>query len=324
MRRRAFITLLGGAAATWPLAARAQQPAMPVIGFLHSQASDNYTAVLAGFRQSLKDAGYVEGQNIAIEYRWGNDQLDRLPALAADLVARRVAVIVAGGGSPSTLAAKSATTNIPIVLVTGSDPVALGLVASLNRPGGNITGVTFVTSMLAAKRLGLLRELVPQATTVAYLSDPRFDSAKDEVLAAAGALGLQIIGVEARSVGDFETAFATLVQRRAGALLVGAQPLFTSNRDKLVALAARHKIPAIYQNRDYALDGGLVSYGASQEDAFRLGGVYVGQILKGAKPADLPVQQATKAELVINLRTARTLRLTVPLALLARADEVIE
>ena len=270
MNRRAVITLLGGAAA-WPLAARAQQPVIPVIGFLHSQASDGYTVALAGFHQSLKEAGYVEGQNVAIEYRWANDQLDRLPALAADLVGQRVAVIVAGGGPPATLAAKSATTNIPIVLVTGSDPVSLGLIASLNRPGGNITGVTFVTSILAGKRLDLLRELVPQARTVAYLSDPRFESATDEVLAAAGMLGLEIIVVEARSVGDFDAAFANLVQRRVAALVVGAQPLFTSNRDNLVALAARHKIPAIYQNRDYALDGGLMSYGASQEDAFRFG-----------------------------------------------------
>jgi putative ABC transport system substrate-binding protein len=327
MNRRAFITLLGGAAAAWPLAARAQQTAMPVIGFLHSQSPDAYTAVLAAFRQSLKETGYVEGQNLAIEYRWANDQLDRLPELAADLVRRRVAAIVAGGGAPSTLSAKSATTTIPIVLVTGSDPVTLGLVASLNRPGGNITGVTFITSKLAGKRLDLLRELVPQATTVAYLSDPRFQPAGTEtndVLAAARALGREVVVVDVLGVGEFEAAFATVVQRRAGALLVGAFPLFTSNRDKLVTLAARHKIPAMYQNRDYVLDGGLISYGASQADAFRLGGVYVGRILKGAKPADLPVQQSTRFELLINMKTAKALGLDVPAKLLALADEVID
>ena len=280
---------------------------MPVIGFLHSQSPDSYTAVLAGFRQGLKEAGYVDGQNVAIEYRRANDQLDRLPALAADLVRRRAAVILAGGGPASTLAAKAATTTLPIVLVTGSDPVALGLVASLNRPGGNITGVTFLTSKLAGKRLDLLRELVPRATTVAYLSDPRLqnaDESTNDVLAAAGVLGRQIIVVEARSADDFEAAFATLVQRKAGALLVGAEPLFTGNRAKLVALAARHKIPAIYQNRDCAVDGGLMSYGDSQADAFRLGAVYVGQILKGG-PADLPVQQSIRFELVLNLKTAK-------------------
>jgi putative ABC transport system substrate-binding protein len=283
--------------------------------------------VLTAFRESLKAAGYVENQNIAIEFRWANDQLEQLPELAADLVRRRVAIIVAGGGPPSTLAAKAATTTIPIVLVTGSDPVALGLVASLNRPGGNITGVTFITSQLASKRLSLLRDLVPQVTKIGYLSAPRFQTAggeMDDVLAAASALGREPVVVEARNVGDFEAAFATLVQRGAGALLVGAQPLFTSNRSKLVELAARHKIPTIYQNRDYALDGGLMSYGASQEDAFRLGGLYVGKILKGAKPADLPVQQSVRFELLINLKTAKSLGLDVPALLITIADEVIE
>jgi ABC-type uncharacterized transport system substrate-binding protein len=327
MRRREFITLVGSAAAAWPLAARAQQAKMPVIGFLHSQSPDNYAAVLAGFRQGLKDAGYAEGQNIAIEYRWANDQVELLPSLAADLVRRRVAVLVVGGGPQSTLAAKSATTALPIVLVTGSDPVALGLVASLNRPSSNITGVTFVTSSLAGKRLDLLCELVPQATTIGYLSDPRFQSAAQEtndVLAAGGALGRQIVVAEARSEGDFDAAFASLVQRRADALLVGAFPIFTGHRDKLVALAARHKIPTMYQNRDYAVDGGLMSYGASQAAAFRLGGLYVGRILRGEKPSDLPVQQSVKFELVINLKTAKALGLDVPDKLLALADEVIE
>jgi putative tryptophan/tyrosine transport system substrate-binding protein len=327
MRRREFIAGMVGAVAG-PLVVRAQQPGgVTVIGFLHSQSPDSYTAVLARFLQSLNESGYVEGKNLAIEYRWANDQLDRLPALAADLVRRRVAVIVAGGGSSSTLAAKAATTTIPIVLVTGSDPVALGLVASLNRPGGNITGVTFITSKLAAKRLGLLHDLVPQAATIAYFAAPQYQAGAgetDDVLAAARALGLQVIVVEARSDGDFEVAFATLVERRAGALLVGAFPLFTNNRDKLVALAARHKIPAMYQNRDYAVDGGLLSYGASQEDAFRLGGVYVGQILKGAKPAELPVQQSVRFEFVINVKTANALGLTIPPGVLAIADEVIE
>jgi putative tryptophan/tyrosine transport system substrate-binding protein len=264
---------------------------------------------------------------LAIEYRWANEQLDRLPALAADLVTHKVAVIVAGGGSPSTLAAKGATTTTPIVLVTGSDPVALGLVASLNRPGGNITGVTFITSELATKRIGLLHDLVPQAKIIGYLTAPQFQTGTretDDVLAAARALGLQVIVAEARRDSDFETAFATFVEHRAAALLVGAFPLFTNNRSTLVALAARHKIPTVYQNRDYALDGGLLSYGASQSDAFRLGGVYVGKILKGAKPADLPVQQSVRFEFVINLKTAKLLGVEVPPTLLAIADEVIE
>ena len=327
MRRREFIAGLGGAAAAWPLAAHPQQRAVTVIGFLHSQSPRSYTAILARFREGLSEFGYVEGENLAIEYRWANDQLDQLPALAADLVAHKVAVIVAGGGSPSTLAAKAATTTTPIVLVTGSDPVELGLVVSLNRPGGNITGVTFITSELASKRLGLLHDLVPQATIIGYLTAPQFQTGPretDNVLAAARALGLQVVVAEARREGDFETAFALLVERRAAALLVGAFPLFTNNRGALVALAARHKIPTIYQNRDYASDGGLLSYGASQSDAFRLGGVYVGKILKGAKPADLPVQQSVRFEFVINLKTAKLLGIEVPSTLLAIADEVLE
>jgi putative ABC transport system substrate-binding protein len=326
LRRRDFITLLGGAAA-WPLTARGQQQAVPVVGFLHSQARDLYANVLTGFRAGLKDAGYEEGRDVAIEYRWANDQIEHLPELAADLVRRRVAVIVVGGGAPATLAAKAATSSIPIVLVTGSDPVAVGLVASLNRPGGNITGVTFITSILTSKRLDLLHQLVPKATTIGYLSDPRFQPGGVEtgdLLAAATTLGRQVIVAEARSVDDFDAAFAKIAQGGAGALQVGAFPLFTSNRDKLIALAERYRIPAIYQNRDYALDGGLVSYGASQADAFRLGGGYVGRILKGARPADLPVQQSTKLDLVINLRTAKALGLEVPPTLLAIADEVIE
>jgi putative tryptophan/tyrosine transport system substrate-binding protein len=327
MKRRAFITLLGGAAAVWPLTARAQQPAKPVIGFLHVAFPGPYTQHLVAFRQGLKQSGYVESQNVAIEYRWANNEQDRLPELAADLVRRQVALIVAAGGSPSALAAKAATSTIPIVLVFGSDPVRLGLVASLNRPGSNVTGVTFLTTELMAKRLELLRELVPQATTLAYLADLRFVLGQEmlrDTLAAAGVLGQQIAVMEARSDRDFEPTFAAFVERQASALIVAASQLFDSNRDQLVALAARHKMPAIYQAREYVLDGGLMSYGANQVDAFRLGGLYVGQILKGEMPANLPVQQATKIELVINLKTAKALGLEVPPTLLARADEVIE
>jgi ABC-type uncharacterized transport system substrate-binding protein len=327
LRRREFVTLLSGAAASWPLVARAQQPAIPVIGFLHIAFPGPYTQHLVAFRQGLKQSGYVEDQNVAIEYRWANNESDRLPELAADLVRRQVALIIAAGGPPSALAAKAATSTIPIVLVFGADAVRLGLVASLNRPGGNITGVTFLTTELMAKRLEFLRELIPHATTDAYLVDPRSGTGQEtlrDTLAAAGVLGRQIIVVEARSDRDFEPAFATFVERQAGALVVGPSQLFDSNRDQLVALAARHKMPAIYQAREYVLDGGLMSYGANQVEAFRLGGLYVGQILKGEKPANLPVQQSTKIELVINLKTAKTLGIEVPLSMLMRVDEVIE
>jgi ABC-type uncharacterized transport system substrate-binding protein len=326
MKRREFITLLGGAAAR-PLAVRAQQPAMPVIGFLHVAFPGPYTQHLFAFRQGLKQSGYVEGQNVSIEYRWATNETDQLPELAADLVRRQVALIVAAGGPPSALAARAATSTIPIVLVFGADPVRLGLVASLNRPSGNVTGVTFLATELVAKRLELLRELIPRATTVACLVDLRSVAGQEmlrDALAAAGMLGRQIAVMEARSDRDFEPAFATFVERQADALIVAASQLFDSNRDQLVALAARHKMPTIYQAREYVLDGGLMSYGASQRDAFRLGGLYVGQILKGEKPANLPVQQATKIELVINLRTAKALGLDIPPTLLARADEVIE
>ena len=322
MRRREFITLLGGAAAAWPLVVRAQQPA---IGFLHVAFSGPYTQHLVALRQGLKQSGYVEGQNVAIEYRWANNEYDRLPELAADLVRRQVALIVAAGGPPSARAAKSATSTIPIVLVFGADPVRLGLVTSLNRPGGNVTGVTFLTTELMAKRLELLRELIPQATMVAYLADSRsVPEMLRDAFAAAGVLGRQIVVMEARSDRDFEPAFATFVERQAGALVVGPSQLFDSNRDQLVALAARHKMPAIYQSREFVLDGGLMSYGASQVDAFRVGGLYVGQILKGEKPTNLPVQQATKIELVINLKTAKALGLEVPLSMMIRANEMVE
>ena len=327
MKRREFITLIGGAAMTWSQGVRAQQPAMPVVGFLHVAFPGPFTQQLVAFRQGLKQSGYVEGRNVAIEYRWANNENDRLPELAADLVRRQVALIVSAGGVPSALAAKAATSTIPIVLVVGFDPVRLGLVASLARPGGNVTGVTFLTTELMAKRLDLLRELIPQATTVGYLADLRSVTGQEmlrDTLAAAGVLGRQIAVVEARSSRDFEPAFATFVERRAGALVVAASALFDSNRDELVALAARHKLPAIYQARELVSAGGLMSYGANLVDAFRLGGLYVGQILKGEKPANLPVQQATKIELVINLTTAKTLGLEVPLSLMIRADEMIE
>ena len=326
--RREFITrILGGAAATWPLGGRAQQSATAMVGFMHSQSPDSYGGVLAAFQKSLSEAGYIDGQNLKIEHRWAYDRLDQLPVLAADLVRRRLEVIVAGGGSQSTLAAKAATSTIPIVLVTGSDPVALGLVASMNRPGGNVTGVTFITSILASKRVGLLSDLVPRSSTIGYFSASRFqtsDRETNDVLAAGRTLGRQVIVVDIQEVDEFESAFLKLTQNRVDALLVGAFPIFTSNRARLVELAARYKIPSLYQNRDYVLDGGLMSYGPSQEDAFRLGGIYVGQILKGAKPADLPVQQSSRVGLAINLKAARALGLEVPPGLLAIADEVIE
>jgi putative ABC transport system substrate-binding protein len=327
MKRREFITLIGSAAMACPQGVRAQQPTMPVIGFLHVAFPGPYAQLLVALRQGLKQSGYVEGQNVAIEYRWANNDDDRLPELAADLVRRQVALIVVAGGPASAVAAKAATSAIPIVLVFGADAVRLGLVASLNRPGGNVTGVTFLTTELMAKRLELLCELVPKATTVAYLSGPRSVTRQGmlrDTLAAAGVLGRQIAVVEASSDRDFEPAFATFVERKAGALVVAPNQLFDSNRDQLLALAARHKLPAIYQAREYVLDGGLMSYGASYADAYRVGGLYAGQILKGEKTADLPVQQATKIELVINLKTAKALGLEVPLSMMIRADEIME
>ena len=326
MKRRAFITLLGGAAAAWPLAARAQQGTMPVVGLLHPSSTD--TARLRAFRQGLKDAGFIEGENVAIEYRSADDQTDRLPALAAELVQRRVAVIAAIGGIPSALAAKAATTTIPIVCLVGIDPVRLGLVASLARPGGNLTGINILSTELAAKRLELLRALVPGATRIAVLVDPTnaagTDSTLRDVGAAARALGLQIQVLNASTSLELEAAFATLVSERSDALLVGSTPFLFDRRVQLAQLAARHAVPAIYQDRHHAEVGGLMSYGASLVDAYRHVGVYTGRILKGAKPADLPVVQSTRFELVINLQTARLLALAVPPTLLARADEVIE
>jgi putative ABC transport system substrate-binding protein len=326
LKRRKFMTLLGSAA-VWPLAARAQQAAKPVIGFLHPAFPAPYTEQLAAFRQGLKQAGYVEGQNVAIEYRWANNENDRLPELAADLVRRQAALIVAAGGPPSALAAKAASSRIPIVIVFGADPVRLGLISSLNQPGGNVTGVTFLTTELMAKRIELLRELVPQVTTVAYLADPRSGASEGmlgETLAAADALGKKLVVAEARGDRDFEAAFSTFVQRQTGALVVAPSQLFDSNRDQIVALAARHRLPAIYQAREFVVHGGLMSYGASYTDAFRVGGLYSGQILKGDKPDNLPFQQATKLELIVNLKTAKALGLELPLSLMIRADETVE
>ena len=324
IKRRKFITLLGGAAA-WPLAARGQQPSMPVVGFLRSTSSADSRNLVAVFRQGLREAGFVEGQDYAIEYRWADNQLDRLPSLVADLLRRPVAVIV--GNTPSALAAKAATKTVPIVFATGGNPVREGLVASLNRPGGNVTGVSFISVELGAKRLGLLRELRPGAARIAVFVDPKFPTIErfiSEVRDAASAMGQQIEVLYIGSDREIESAFTMLVQRGAGALLCGSGGLLYSRRDLIVALAARHRTPAIYDQRDYVAAGGLMSYAPSFTDAYRQAGIYAGRILKGEKPAGLPVMQPTKFELVINLTTAKALGLDVPPTLLATADEVIE
>jgi putative ABC transport system substrate-binding protein len=325
MKRREFISLLGGGAAVWPLAARAQQPTVPVIGFLGGVSP---TETVRGFSQGLKEAGYAEGENVAVEYRWAQNQLDRLPTLAADLVRKRVAVIVATGGTAPAIAAKAATTTIPIVFTAPDDPVELGLVASLSRPGGNLTGIYFLVGELVPKRLELLRELVPAMTRVAVLVNPakpaRAESQVKEVESAGRQKGLRIQILNAGSGRDINVAFAALARERPDALLVSPDPLYVVRRVQLATLAAHHAIPTSFSNRDPVEAGGLMSYGTNITDAFRQAGVYAGRILKGANPADLPVVQSTKFELVINAETARMLGLAVPPTLLARADEVIE
>src|SRR5215813_11014640 len=323
--RRELLAALGGAAVAWPLAARAQQSAMPVIGFLNSASPDGYAPMVAAFRQGLKETGYIEGQNVAIEYRWAAGQYDRVPALAAELVRRQVAVIVAN--SPGVQAVKAAIKTIPIVFTTASDPVQIGLVASLSRPGGNVTGVTQLYVEVMPKRLELARELVPTATLIAALVNPTHPNAESiarDLEAAARILGVQLHVLHASTERDLDTVFATLAQLRAGALVIGTDSIFNGWAEQLAALTVHHAVPAIFQRRAFAAAGGLMSYGGNTEVSYRQAGVYTGRILKGEKPDDLPVVQSTKVELIINLKTARTLGLTIPLPLLGRADEVIE
>jgi putative tryptophan/tyrosine transport system substrate-binding protein len=327
IRRREFIVALSSAAFGRPLAARAQQPSLPKIGVLCSKSPSEEARLLARFRQGLNEIGYVEGHNVAIEYRWANDQNDRLPELVADLVRRQVTVIATPGSHPATLAAKAATTTIPIVFTTSGDPVQLGLVSSMSRPGSNMTGVTSMGVELGPKQLEVLHELIPTATTMALLINPGSpaiaESTTKQLQAAARTLGLNVQVVHASTELDFDTVFATLIQR-AGGLVIGPDAFFTARAEKLGALALRHRVPAIYQYPEFTAAGGLLSYGASITDMYRQAGVYVGLILKGEKPADLPVRQSTRVELIVNLKTARALGLTVPLMLLGRADEIIE
>jgi putative ABC transport system substrate-binding protein len=325
MKRREFITLLGGAAAVLPFAARAQQPAIPVIGFLNGASPAGYAPMVSAFHQGLKEVGYVEGQNVAIEYRWASGQYDRLPALVGDLIRRQVSVIAAN--TPANLVAKSATSTIPIVFTTGDDPVQIGLVASLSRPGGNVTGATQLGGEVTPKRVELAHQLFPTATTVALLVNPT--NPRDKTLisasqAAAAALGLQLNVLHASTEAELDDAFNTFSQTRAGALVIGPDTFFISHSELLATLAIRHLVPAIYEFPQFVAAGGLASYGGSVTESYRLAGVYAGRILKGEKPADLPVQESTKVELLINLKTAKILGITVPPQIVARADEVIE
>ena len=326
MKRREFITLLGGAAAAWPLAARSQQPTMPVIGFLNGGSAAQWAHLVVAYRRGLSETGYVEGRNVAIEFRWAEGQYDLLPAMAADLVRRRVTVIASGGGDPPALAAKGATTTIPIVFTSGGDPVKSGLVKSLNRPDGNVTGVGSFTLVTGSKRLGLLRELV-RPVTVAVLTNPDNPSSHiemEDLQSAAKIYDQRLLVLNATSEPDINSAFTTLQEQQAGGLLVQSNPLFTSQREKIVMLAAHHAVPTIYAQREFADIGGLMSYGVSFPDVYRQLGVYTGKILKGEKPANLPVLQPTKFEFIINLKTVKTLGLTIPSDVLAIADEVIE
>jgi putative tryptophan/tyrosine transport system substrate-binding protein len=328
MKRREFISFFSSLAAAWPLIARAQQPTMPLIGLLGGASPELDADRLRAFGQGLSEAGYVEDRNVAIEYRWAGGQYDRLRALAADLVRRRVTVIAALGGTPSALAAKSATTTIPIVFAVGSDSISLGLVASLSKPGGNVTGVTQLAVAIGSKRLELLHEIIPKATVVALLVNPTnpplAETLSRDAQAAARTLGLQIHVLQASTEREIDEAFATMVQLQAGGLVIGPDSFFISRSQQLAALALRHAVPAIYQYREFTAAGGLVSYGASLTDFYRLAGVYTGRILKGEKPADMPVEQAPKVELIINLETARKLGVTIPPSILLRAEEVIE
>jgi putative ABC transport system substrate-binding protein len=327
MRRREFMALLGSVAAALPFSARAQQSAMPVVGFLTARSATDSGRLVAAFRTGLAEAGFAEGKGVVIEYRFADGRLDRLPELAADLVGKRVAVLATSGGSNSAVAAKAATSSIPIVFVIGGDPVGLGLATSLSHPGGNATGMTIISADLAPKRLGLLRELVPNAKTFAALANPNTPEGRvqsSDMRAAAQALGLELRLLEASDENTMESAFATIAEIKPDALLVGSDPVFDVHRDKLVTLVAASAIPAIYQFRDFAIAGGLMSYDPDILDAYRQTGIYAGKVLKGALPADLPIQQPTKFQLVINLKTAKTLGLTIPPTLLARADEVIE
>jgi putative tryptophan/tyrosine transport system substrate-binding protein len=327
VKRREFITLLGAAAAFWPLAARAQQPAMPVIGFLSGRSPSDSASAVAAFLQGLGEIGYIEGKNVTIEYRWAEGRYDRLPALAADLVGRQVAVIAATGGDPAPLAAKAATATIPIVFTIGGDPVQLGLVSSFNKPGGNVTGVTFMNLEFGAKRLELLHRLVPNAVRIAMLVDPNYPlplAEMRDVQTAALTLGLQIDVLNASTEGQMDAAFATMVEQGAGALLVGANIFVLVQRDRLVRLAARNAIPTIYWSREFVDSGGLMSYGANIINGYQHAGTYVGRILKGGKPVDLPAMRPTRFDLIINLKAAKALSLEIPPALLALANEVME